>query len=244
MTFKNQWLNCVAASALLVATHAYAECEKPPLSDGVLAYSVCKDWPAHAGQTITAKAVFTADPSDPRGDSGMYDLDLAVVDSANAKVLASYRLAEAFNSDAIAFEGFSVDTARYKLTAQQRAFGIRASFGHNSSANPYSKGDLTLYLKEGTALRPVLRGLVVYRANGEYDGNCTGQGEQTTRTLDIGKTSSHGFADLIIRSSTVITRNFKVGNECMDKSSKPTISLTTVHYDGQQYVLPEALTGY
>ncbi|MHC8378688.1 PA3715 family protein [Pseudomonas sp. MDT1-16] len=58
-------------------------------------------------------------------------------------------------------EGLVIDTARYKLASDVRAFGLRSDFGHRSSAMPYSKTDLALYLRDGNTLRPVLEGLVV-----------------------------------------------------------------------------------
>jgi len=146
-------------------------------------------------------------------------------------------------SDAVAYEGLAIDTARYKLTPDDRAFGIRSSFEHNSSVSPYYKTELALYLREGDSLRPVLEGLVISTGRGEWDGNCAGQGEKTQRTLDIGKTLHNGFADLVVTSTVTVTESVVVGEACKDTSKTLKPTRITLNYDGKRYVVPEALKG-
>lgn len=172
---------------------------------------------------------------------GSYSLSLAVVSSANGQPLASVRQAAMYVSDAFYFDGLSLDTGRFQLAPEVRAFGVRASFRGSSRVNPLDQVGLNLYVREGTTLRPVLEKFLAYSYSGEWDGNCSGQRQETTRTLDIGKTRSHGYADLIVRSVTTTTTGRGKGDSCQstDKTAKPV--LTTLRYDGERYPLPESL---
>ncbi|APC15537.1 hypothetical protein BLL42_07275 [Pseudomonas frederiksbergensis] len=245
MTLKYSWLGCVAMSGALGATQAYAECGTPPLPEGVPGYSVCKDWPAYDGQTITALSQIEPDPTltDEPAGTGMYDLKLAVVSNVDGKPLARYSKASVFSSDAFRFDGLSIDTARYKLTSDLRAFGVRAGFTGSSRANPFDEAWLSLYVREGNTLRPVLEQLVIESGSGEWDTNCAGEFSRTKRTLDMAKTSSHGFADLIVKSVTTGSLNTVKNGECEYNDTVGKTVLTTLRYDGRQYVVPKEMQG-
>ncbi|MHC8325371.1 PA3715 family protein [Pseudomonas sp. LB1P83] len=241
LTVKNL-LNSLALLGLITAvSQAQAGCEEAPF--GERTFTICKVWPAYDDQTIVASSTFKPDSADANNDGGNVDLELSLIHSPSSKRLATYHKKDAYYSDAVAYAGLSIDTARYKLTPDSRAFGIRSSFEHSSSVNPYHKIELALYLKEGDTLRPVLEGLVISTSRGEWDGNCAGEGERTQRTVDIGNTTHNGFADLNVSSTVTVTTNFLVGEECKDTSSKLKTTRVTLNYDGKKYVVPEALKG-
>ncbi|WP_232252140.1 hypothetical protein [Pseudomonas frederiksbergensis] len=242
MTTNTRLLGTILAFSVLTMTgHVQADCEELSFDGHSLAR--CKVWPAFKDQAIAAKSTFTP-VSEDVNDGGMFDLELSIVNSTNDQTLATYCKNEAYNSDAVGFEGLIIDTARYKLAPHVRAFGLRSDFGHRSSAMPYSKTDLALYLREGNTLRPVLEGLVVAKNTGEWMGDCSGQGQDIRRTVDIGKSTHNGFADLIVTSSTTVLKNFKSGEECLSKTSDLKKTQITLSYDGKHYVVPEELKGY
>lgn len=242
MKITQKRLNSVALLGLItVAGLAQGACEET--SSGEQSFTLCKVWPAYDDQTIVVTSTFKPDSADANNDGGNVDLELAIVHSSSSKRLASYRKKDAYYSDAVAYEGLAIDTARYKLTPDDRAFGIRSSFEHNSSVSPYYKTELALFLREGDSLRPVLEGLVISTGRGEWDGNCAGQGEKTQRTLDIGKTLHNGFADLVVTSTVTVTESVVVGEACKDTSKTLKPTRITLNYDGKRYVVPEALKG-
>lgn len=242
MTTTRKLLSSIAVLGLIIAAgQAQAGCEEAPF--GERTFTICKVWPAYDDQSIVATSTFKPDSGDANNNGGNVDLELSLIHSSSSKRLASYHKKDAYYSDAVAYEGLSIDTARYKLTTDSRAFGIRSSFEHSSSVNPYHKTELALYLKEGDALRPVLEGLVISTGRGEWDGNCAGEGERTQRTVDIGNTTHNGFADLVVSSTVTVTKSFLVGDECKDTSRKLKTTRVTLNYDGKQYVVPEALRG-
>lgn len=225
------------------ATSVAAQCLPPPRNAEVPGFSLCKDWPAFADQSISLLSEMVPDPSDSGNGDGTYNLQLAVLERNSGQVLARYAQPAAFVSDAVRLESVKLDTGRFQLTPQVRAFGVRAGFEGSSRVNPFSQVWLSLYVREGSTLRPVLEKFLAHSYNGEWDGQCAGEGTKTTRTLEIAKTRSHGYADLIVRSVSVSTRSEQVGDQCQSKSLTAKPVLVTLHYDGQRYVLPNGYSG-
>ena len=85
---------------------------------------------------------------------------------------------------------------------------------------------------------------MVAKNTGEWMGDCTGQGQDLRRTVDIGKSAHNGFADLIVTSSTIVLKNFKSGEECLSKTRDLKKTQITLSYDGKHYVMPDELKGY
>jgi len=243
VTVKSGLIGCVALCGWLMAGQVFAECT-PPAVTGQWDFSVCKDWPVDPALTITAVSKFVPDKVYAKGEKiGSYDLDLSVWSADESTSLATYRQTAAFSTDAIELESVELDTARYKLTPKLRAFGVRAMFRGSSSVNPLNETVLSLYVKEGNNLRPVLDRLVVYRFSGEWDGNCAGDRGTTVRTIEMGKTNSHGYADLIVKSVTTGLTGEGPPDTCEIKTTNYKPELTTLHYDGKSYVLPNGFQG-
>ncbi|KAE9641031.1 hypothetical protein EJA70_23315 [Pseudomonas sp. PB103] len=239
MISRNTLLGSFIVLGLLTMT-AQAACQTKEFDGKSL--SRCKVWPAFQNQAIALKSTYLADAGSD--DAGMYDLDLSIVNASNAAPIATYHKPGAYNSDAIRLDDLRIDTARYRLAPDVRAFGVRSLFGHSSSALPYEKTDLTLYVREGNALRPVLEGLVVFKNNGEFMGDCSGYANQVRRTLDVAPTSHHGFADLIITTRGSKMKEIKSGGQCVSKTTDLKKTQITLTYDGEQYVVPEDFRGY
>ncbi|MBW8354624.1 hypothetical protein DMX09_07995 [Pseudomonas protegens] len=241
---RSSLIPLLGSLALLAGTTSVAaQCLPPPRNAEVPGFSLCKDWPAFDDQSISLLSEQVPDPSDTGDGDGTYNLQLAVLDRDSGKPLASYRQPVAFVSDAFRLESVKLDTGRFQLAPQVRAFGVRAGFEGSSRVNPFNQIWLSLYVREGSTLRPVLEKFLAHSYNGEWDGQCAGEGTETTRTLEIAKTRSHGYADLIVRSVSVSTRSEKVGEECQSKSVTAKPVLITLHYDGQRYVLPNGYSG-
>ncbi|WP_248738058.1 hypothetical protein [Pseudomonas sp. MWU12-2029] len=239
MTVKSGVMGCLALCGALMAGQVLADCVPAPVTNP-RDFSVCKEWPAYPGLTLNAVSKFEPDPVYGKtGDVGSYDLALSVVSAEVSEPLATYYKPSAFLSDAFALESVEFDTARYKLTPEIRAFGVRVVFKGSSRVNPMDETSLSLYVKEGDTLRPVLDRLVMYRYNGEWDGNCAGERASTLRTIEIGKTSSHGYADLIVKSVTTGIVGKGDPGTCDEKTTTAKPVLTTLRYDGKSYVLPK-----
>ncbi|CAI8900386.1 ABC transporter substrate-binding protein [Pseudomonas sp. IT-347P] len=230
----------IALSILALASQAQAACQTKDFDGKIL--SRCKVWPAVQNQAISVKSTYIPDAGGD--DAGVFDLDLSIVNASNYQTIATYRKPGAYNSDAVRFDDLRIDTARYRLAPQVRAFGLRSMFAHSSHAIPYEKTDLALYVREGNELRPVLEGLVVAKHNGEFINDCEGYTKTIRRTVEIGLSSHHGLADLIVTTNGSRMKNTQSGKECLSNTTRLKQKQITLTYDGQQYVVPEDLRGY
>ncbi len=68
---------------------------------------------------------------------------------------------------------------------------------------------------------------------------------EAVKTLDINLKFflEYGFADLIVKSVTTDSLNTVKNGECEYKDTVGKTVLTTLRYDGRQYVVPEDLKG-
>ena len=141
---------------------------------------------------------------------------IALVDARSRTLRAAVQRV-IFVDSAFAAAPLAIDTARYDLAPGVRAFGVDQSRSgpYSASADNYSGTQRTLYIQEGPALRPVLA----------YYLDTSHHGQGSTWTIAIGRTASHGFADL------VVTRTVETGID-----GAPVVHQRSVlHYDGATY---------
>ncbi|WP_157940901.1 hypothetical protein [Agrobacterium bohemicum] len=196
----------------------------------------CRVWPANPHLTLVAVPLIKS----ANEDGTVGDLELLVVDTSSLAVKQRLLLANRMNDDAIAIRSLEFDTARYKLTKEQAAFGLRISASNNSRANPYNGVSLWLYVLEGSSIRPVVDGMVVSETTGESDTNCATEFKARQTTLSMAPTTNHGFADISAVETNTTTTNFVGKDRACDETSitdKP--QKLRLIYDGRQYPIPE-----
>lgn len=163
--------------------------------------SACKLWPFDES-IVLAVATF-GDPNGTPGERTLYGT-VAMLSAADGKVLASH--VEEIGEDAATAvqEGaYRLDTARYDLADGMRAFGV---VFHSSARGPSCPergfGDqLTLFVREGARLRPVLSTyLDAWRVvSGSVCGSARDAVIDTGHTvLRIEPTRQHGWADITL----------------------------------------------
>jgi len=239
--FEPCGLGLALCAWLGVVTAAQARCDNTTDTPGE--FYVCKPWPAEPELSISARA--TPMPGSQAGDVSSYSLDVSLQDIDSGWTLASNYKDSALFSDAVALQGLQIDTGRYHLNQEQRAFGLRVLYHHSSSAMPYEKSVLTLYRREDKEVLPLLEGLVMDESNGEFGwgGECVGRSRTLHRTLEVGSGQRNAYADLIVRTREVSTEHFKGRDGCESRDLPPRNTQVTLHYDGRQYPLPKALKG-
>ncbi len=144
----------VLCALLGVATMALAECDNSPNSPGEL--HVCKPWPAEDGINIGVRA--TPVQGAENAKVPRYNLDVALLLDDSGWAVASYNKDLARRSDGLALQGLQIDTGRYQLSEEERAFGLRATYRRASSTHPHEKTVLTLFVRDGKGLPPRLEG--------------------------------------------------------------------------------------
>jgi hypothetical protein len=202
-------------------------------------HAVCKVWPANEALTIAALPLPQKNNSD---DEGTDDLEVLVADTASGTVIAHQFQKGAISYDAIRFSGLTLDTARYQLTPQNRAFGVRVVHEGSSRVNPFSQTALSLYVVDGQSLRTVVDRLLVEDSGGEWDGNCAGAFNNRTRTLDLGPTGKEGYVTLKVTEKSSDTVNVVKNGECQyDVSKSAKRAAFTLEYRNGKYGVPKSM---
>ena len=203
----------------------------------------CEVLPNDPGKSIVALTSLSpqtvVDAEDP--SMGDYDLNLFIVKTGSSHAYSRFSEKKAYSSDAMRFSGLAIDTGRYVLASGVRAFGVLASHSGSSRVSPYGETTLKLFVHKKGRLQQVLAGLVVDQSRGEWDDNCAGEFAALHRAIDIGSGRSHGFSNLIVRSTVTASTNKLINNECVEIPQKPLTQNLTLHFDGEKYVIPGAL---
>lgn len=178
----------------------------------------CAQHPGNPDHTLVA--LFHEIPTqDAAADSSQVGFVAAVVDIKRRKLLRLFR--ETIEEDAstrIRGGGslLKLDTARYNLMPNVRAFGVRMNIGYSPRyAEGGSSNYLTLFVEEGSELRPVLKFLPMSAWSLVDSGECFSGGEapclidQEEKTLALGAASTNGWRDLDVITTT--TREGEAG---------------------------------
>lgn len=156
-------------------------------------------------------------------DESMFTLRswIVVFNTKTGKIKAKKSLI--IQSDAIMFDGFTIDTAPYVIAKGKRAFGIRMSYHGMSRPNPYNSELISLFLEEKGQLVEVLKEYEIEIHQGEWDTNCEGEFNSEKKVLIIGTTQTNGYFDIIVNSKIGKETNYVDENEdCQSKSESST----------------------
>jgi hypothetical protein len=207
-----------------LADFAYPERDRYPSVEngGLIVAGVCKPWPTNKSRIIAA---FAYDDGTDEYNNPQKQLLLAIVELPNNRVIASYK--NVIQEDAVTeFSSYSLklDTARYTLSKDTRAFGLRLNlFQDRCSFEGGFNDELTLFVVDGQTIRPVLTQTM---SHWFYKGNRC-DGEEASRIdvnilISVEPTLSNGFADLRLTA-------------IRDDKKKPVSAI--VKYDGKHYDL-------
>lgn len=195
--------------------------------------SACKIWPFDES-ILLATAAF-GDPEQSPGERRLYSI-VAMLSAADGTVMATHH--EEVEEDAgtvVMEDDYRVDTARYDLADGVRAFGVAFD---NSAPGPScpeggANDQLTLFVREGTRLRPVLS---VYRDEWiTISGDVCGRPYRSVvdrgqTVLQIEPTRTHGWADITL--STRVEREVDAQEPYYRRTAR-----RTLHFNGTLYQL-------
>lgn len=223
---------CSDEARRIVGQHLGVDEFVPQNKSGNIVAEACRPWPYNRNLLL---AVFAFDA----GVELQKTLAVAVIDGNAKRVVRSHQ--HTIDEDVLMAVGPSslhLDTARYQLSKDVRAFGVRfTSAGRGPScADGAAWDELTLYAPDNKQLRPVLTMNTKYqRALQGCIGTPTGNDvmEFTTVTLSVEDSSTHGYADLRVTES--IVSESEVLNPGSDVGNNKQVKSYLIHYDGKQY---------
>ncbi len=190
----------------------------PSIENGGLIFSsYCKKLPNNKAITIS---VFAYDS----GVESEKELVLVLSDTLSDKIIASYQ--EPIPEDAVTEideNSLSLDTAKYILSSNTRAFGVRINgFMDRCGYEGGYDNQLTLFILDDKKLRPIFSE-TMSQWHYKLANRCNGEDPPQTYAnivISIEKTSSHGFHDL---------RLSVISNSMLKSPS------VIIKYDGKSY---------
>ena len=201
------------------------------------AYTACRLDPANHGQAIIALSYRAgeqlAGAAAIDGESN-YDLDVVLLNVATGGIVAHGHQSAVIESDAIRYEGLSIDTARYVLAPGKRAFGIRTGHGSHCYQCVYGYSQMTLYLQNGAGIDPILD-VQVDETMDASTPTCPEAIAHTGIALAVGTGRTRGLADLLLTTTVKVETTNDDGTSAACGSNE--VTTVTAHFDGHAYQL-------
>lgn len=199
---------------------------------GIVTKSECKPW-RDTGYVIFATAI-------PSGEDT--DLEIAVLDDKNKKIVAILRRNGALSETAIRSYGISIDTANYSLNDNTMAFGIRTSWEGQSQPNPYGATTIGLYAMIGSGLTQVLDDTYVHKKVGEWDTVCNGTFTERDMILLMKKKSENEkYSRIAVKEKLMVSMLQKTPDGCIEFAGKPVFTTHLIKAKGEKYITPDSL---
>lgn len=256
----------VLAGALLASAAAHAACESE-LAERMhvrlyaerqleAPLAACRAWSAHPGRSIVVLPLRKLD-----GPPGQRVMDLAVLvvqrpDNGNSErdtVIGHLYQPEGLRESGPALQELRIDTARYLLAPEVRAFGLRARYRSDSVAAPFAGETLRLYLHDGARkgqrqgqpdppLREVLAETEIERESGRWDLQCAGRFERLRTRVTLEPVAGQRWADLLLaRTLTPRQTQYQADGQCASREGAPRRTPLRLRFDGQRYPVEAAL---
>jgi hypothetical protein len=194
--------------------------------------AACKSLPAERNMMLAAIA-YGPEAAARKKDSEGKALFLALIDLQSKKIAASYRsFIEEDASLRLDEHSLRIDTAAYVLADGGRAFGLDILSAYMPNCGDGSFGALrSLYVREGSNIRPVLSDFFTTTSIHRKGSNCSADAsesliEKFDRVISIGRNAHNGLRDLQV----TITSKMDDGSQ-----SKRRPFHFTLQYDGKQY---------
>ncbi|WP_090870390.1 PA3715 family protein [Paraburkholderia diazotrophica] len=202
----------------------------------------CKSWLQKARLDIIVRpyayTIVTEAGSDHEPYLGMV---VAVVDEDTGTVLGKMNEKHLMTVDAIEPREIDIDTANYKVSDNELAFGIRVTRRNQSGVNPYSEQIMNLYILTVNDLKAIARRLLTASYGGEGDRKCVFTGVATKVFIDVIGSKSNGYSELVARTKTTPIRYVSAGEVCHKIEKNPVMQSYVLKFDGQSYRIPKPL---
>jgi hypothetical protein len=229
---------CVGAATRAAKALGYRDDEDSWSSE----YTACRPDPQNRGQVIIALSYRAGEQlagAAAIDAESNYDLDVVLMNVATGAIVAHGHQSAVIESDAIRYEGISIDTARYVLAPGKRAFGIRTGHSSHCYQCVYGFTQMTLFLQDGKRIAPILDLQVaettqVDETSDASTAACPDGVSNTDTTLTVGTGRSHGLADLRL-TTTDQAEKFDSEAGTSTACGRKKVTSEIAHFDGHVY---------
>ncbi|MCF6351925.1 MAG: hypothetical protein L3J06_02840, partial [Cyclobacteriaceae bacterium] len=163
---------------------------------------------------------------------------ILIVNSVTGKITHQFFESSKTNnwvSDAVKLVEITIDTAPYKVTDNNRAFGIRVRYVGSSQANPYENETISLFIKSKNALKNILKNYDVMVSSGEWNTNCAGEFMDENKVLIISKNKTNNHYDILVKNKIIETISYEDVNGDCDYNKEITTIKTVLNFNGKKY---------
>jgi len=205
--------------------------------------NACRLDPAHRDHAIVALTYVageekTGEP-DESGTSSARDLDIVIMRTSDGSIVARGHWDLDIQDDAYRLESVAIDTGRYILGHDKRAFGIRTANATHCTCTNNGWSGLTLFVENEDRIDAILR-THASRWQDESDGldeprpPCSLSSTEWHSTLVVGQPGHHGLADLDeVSVEQAKYESDEAAAHCPALPPKKTV--TTWRFDGHVY---------
>lgn len=208
--------------------------------------AACKPWPGVLGRIVIVLPL--PRPSGDPAATKVYDLEVLLVqrpDNGNTErdtVIGRLFQTEALDEEGVAIQEILVDTGRYVLAPDARAFGLRVRYRGTTRGDTFASETLRLYASQGGKLREVMQEVELDNESGEWNADCTGRFRQLRSMVSTRPNRNGAFADLVLARTIVQSRGqMQEDGSCTERPQPAQYGTVVLRYDGERYRVPKAL---
>jgi hypothetical protein len=188
---------------------------------------------------VKNETFFVFGHKNPNADNeGFYavDADILVVDDVNNNVISHAFFPHLWrDEDTNTLRYLTIDTAKYIIAKDQRAFGVIAEYEGASRADPSGERSLALFIRLQNNIKIILKNMKTFNYGGEWDTNCAGNFSEVKKTLVMAQTTSNGFFDIQIMEIATQSKNKKTKNDCKRIVLKSSENSYFIKFNGDVY---------
>lgn len=126
----------------------------------------------------------------------IFDAHLVLVHNETGKIISKYLGKRDWYSDGLVLKNIEIDSSNYRLNGSDLGYGIKIKYANGSRPSPYNSTELSLFVREGEQLKPLLKDYRISYLNGETDTHCNGEFETHSKSLEITDIKNNGFYNL------------------------------------------------
>ncbi|WP_299839112.1 hypothetical protein [uncultured Tenacibaculum sp.] len=173
------------------------------------------------------------------GSEILFNSHILIIDSVSNQIKNKYFESSETNewdSNAVILSYIEIDTAKYYITKNKRAFGIRLIFYTLSKMNPYSLETISLFVSKGNTLSKILNKYTAKEYVGEINMDCDYWSIKENKYFSISKNRSNNFFDIIVTNEISESESFQneKNDEC-DEKVKKSIIRSILKFNGTEY---------
>ncbi|QED37361.1 hypothetical protein FK178_06345 [Antarcticibacterium arcticum] len=163
----------------------------------------------------------------------IFDAHLVLVHNATGQIISKYLGNSDWFSDALVLKNIKIDSTRYRLNESELGYAIKIEYANGSRPAPYYSTELSLFVREGEQLKPVLKDYRISYLNGETDTRCNGDFETHSKSLEITDIKNNGFYNLKFTDS--IQKSVSTDQHCEPTVVENSQAVEILQFDDGTY---------